>query len=537
MIIKKIAMGNANESFIEDSIQPGFNIISSDDNNKGKTITIQSMMYTLGNEPTFPSSFLYKEYYHVVEFEENGVTYYLCRYNAGFIMKYEDVLMIFDSVSELKRYWTKHIFELPQIVKNERLKIVDPVLFLQLFFTGQDKKDTFNIANAGYYNKADFYNMLFAMNDLGQTSLNTEEIAKAKLKIADLKDERSVLLKQYKILKSHKTTAGYLSTISDKIAFGEKLKQLEKVNNRITELRKSRNLIATRRVKWESTIKELRSLNRTLDCGELRCMECNSSNISFSMAKKHSYTFDISTIEMRNDIIASIQEKLSAYNEEIEKYAINISHEQACLQELMSDDMISLEAIVAYKNEIFSACDAELRIEVIDNELEILKNDLHASEDVSRGQKGKQRSFLSAIVELMNDTYKEIDPTGNLLFCDLFTKRDEVFSGSEATLFHLLKIYSMAVTMKHNYPIVIDSFRAEDLSTKKEKMVIEIYSRLATQKIFTTTLKSEELGKYDNYIGIHHLNYKTHEASKMLSSKYNKQFQKLLANMSIKLST
>lgn len=68
--------------------------------------------------------------------------------------------MLFDNVSELKRYWNKHIFPLPHIIKNQLSKIVDPVLFLQLFFVGQDKKDTSNISHAGFYNKADFYNML-----------------------------------------------------------------------------------------------------------------------------------------------------------------------------------------------------------------------------------------------------------------------------------------------------------------------------------------------------------------------------------------
>ena len=38
MIIKKIAVGNSTEAFVEDSFTAGLNIISSDDNNKGKTI-------------------------------------------------------------------------------------------------------------------------------------------------------------------------------------------------------------------------------------------------------------------------------------------------------------------------------------------------------------------------------------------------------------------------------------------------------------------------------------------------------------------
>lgn len=44
MIIKQIAIGNNIEGFIEDSFSNGFNIILSEDNNKGKTIVIQSIL-------------------------------------------------------------------------------------------------------------------------------------------------------------------------------------------------------------------------------------------------------------------------------------------------------------------------------------------------------------------------------------------------------------------------------------------------------------------------------------------------------------
>lgn len=38
MIIKKIAIGNSTEAFVEDGFTDGLNIISSDDNNKGKQL-------------------------------------------------------------------------------------------------------------------------------------------------------------------------------------------------------------------------------------------------------------------------------------------------------------------------------------------------------------------------------------------------------------------------------------------------------------------------------------------------------------------
>ena len=109
MKIRKVAVGNAAEAFIEGNFTNGVNIISSDDNNKGKTIVIQSMMYALGNEPTFPTSFEFQKYYYYIEFEEAGIIFKLCRSGDGFVLKRESTVLIFDNVSELKRYWNRNI--------------------------------------------------------------------------------------------------------------------------------------------------------------------------------------------------------------------------------------------------------------------------------------------------------------------------------------------------------------------------------------------------------------------------------------------
>ena len=47
MIIKKSAIGNTQEAFIQPYFDERLNIISSDDNNRGKTIEIQSLLYAL----------------------------------------------------------------------------------------------------------------------------------------------------------------------------------------------------------------------------------------------------------------------------------------------------------------------------------------------------------------------------------------------------------------------------------------------------------------------------------------------------------
>lgn len=533
MIIKKVAVGNSTEAFVEEQFESGLNIISSDDNNKGKTIVIQSMMYAIGNEPTFPTTFEYKNYYYYVEFQVKEKIFKVCRYGDNFAIIDDKKLMLFDSVSELKRYWTKYIFKLPQIVKNQISKIVDPVLFFQLFFVGQDKKDTSNISHSGLYNKKDFEEMIYSILDLSEYKLDLDEIEQIKTELISLKDEKKALIKQYKILSSQKAPVQYLSTVSDRFAFEAKISKINNINSKITELRKARNLSANRKSKWTNTIKELKSLNRSIEVGELKCMDCNSKNIAYSTStKRQAYEFDVSTIEMRTEIINSIHEKIKAYTEEIEKYDDLIAKEQEKLHILMSDEEVTLEALLELKEQIFSASDAEKRILEIERKIGILQSKLSISESSTEKNKIKRQTELTNILHEMNCFYKEIDPNGNLVFESLFTKKDEVFSGSEATIFHIVKMYALQKVLAHDWPIIIDSFRAEDLSTGKEKIVIEKYKQLNNQVIFTTTLKDQEMGKYDNRDDINHIDYKDHAPSKMLSSDYCEHFKQLISEFS-----
>ena len=82
MIIKKIAIGNEEEAFIESNFSKNLNIILSEDNNKGKTIVIQSILYAIGNKPIFPESFNYKDYYYYLEFENNSNIYTCLLYTS-----------------------------------------------------------------------------------------------------------------------------------------------------------------------------------------------------------------------------------------------------------------------------------------------------------------------------------------------------------------------------------------------------------------------------------------------------------------------
>lgn len=96
--------------------------------------------------------------------------------------------------------------------------------------------------------------------------------------------------------------------------------------------------------------------------GELRCMDCNSNHIAYRETGKVTYSFDVSTQEMRDQIIASIIERIAAYDEGISKYDYEIENLQKELKNLMEDEEVTLENIITYKQGYHSAEEIEAAV-------------------------------------------------------------------------------------------------------------------------------------------------------------------------------
>ena len=65
------------------------------------------MFHAIGNNPIFPDSFDYKNYYYYLKFEHNDKDYEIIRKGDSFIIQTDGALHMLDGISELKRYWTK----------------------------------------------------------------------------------------------------------------------------------------------------------------------------------------------------------------------------------------------------------------------------------------------------------------------------------------------------------------------------------------------------------------------------------------------
>ena len=107
MIIKKVAFGNYEEAFIEENFENKVNIIFSNDNNKGKTLLIQGLMFSLGNVPIFPSGFDHNNYYFYSMVDIGGKSFEFLRW-PGLSRPFSTIFKMHYS---LKQYKTKSVTE------------------------------------------------------------------------------------------------------------------------------------------------------------------------------------------------------------------------------------------------------------------------------------------------------------------------------------------------------------------------------------------------------------------------------------------
>ncbi|MBO4643465.1 MAG: hypothetical protein J5716_02525 [Alphaproteobacteria bacterium] len=524
-------VGNKDEAFYESRFKDGINIIYSDDNNKGKTIVLQGLYYALGNTPIFPSAFDYENYYFIIDLALGDKKISICRKNKTFLFRSKGNLKIFNSVSEFKRCFNEQIYALPRIIKDDSEKLSDLELFYQLFFVGQDKRDTSKIFNSGYNNKEDFMNMLYSYTGCTKidSGVNIEEIIK---KQKTLKEERELILKKEKFLREHSSVANLAMYTVDKDIYLKKIQRAEILNQKIISLKNERNRIQNRKLKNEALIGELRSLNRSLNEGVLVCLDCHGQHIGYENENKD-INFDVSDSEIRADVMSAIQNRIDSAEEDLEITNKKILTTQNELKELLKDEDISLENIVLYKDSIQSSQSADDRINKIDYELNECNNLIKSEEIREKSNKTSKDALVENILLDMNTFYKTLEPSGNFEFDALFSRKDVNYSGSEECEFYLVKLYALAKILKHPFPIIIDAFREGEISTSKENLIIEKFGELSNQIIFSATLKDEELNKYDTFSNVNAIDYSKNMTHHILNEQDIPALLKKLLDFSI----
>lgn len=532
MIVKKSAFGNDKEAFIESRFNKGTNIVFSNDNNRGKTLLIQGLMHSIGYESIFPSGFNYKEYYFYSNIEISDKNYEFLRKGNSIILLESEHINVFNSISEFKYFFNKNIYQLPKIEKDGELKPVDLTLFYELFFLGQDKRNSSNLIIRGRNNKQDFKNMLFAMQNVLVSSTN-------KYDIEDLKQQKKLIefkikseKKKITILKKNPEIAKFISSTANNIDFKNTSKQLSELHKNIGELRKQRNREENRKIKLEQLVYELNSLNRSLNEGGVKCSDCGSSKITFT---NKDFEFEVSNSFVRKNILNSIQENISIKKEIVNEFNNEINKEQDQIKKLLESTNTDENNYILFKDEILDSKDIDAIVLNYQKEIETIQNKINNNEVKIVSNKKLQLEIQTNILSEMKKLYKVIDSEGLLKFEDIFTKAGETYSGSEEQEYYFCKMLAINNVTGHNFPLIIDSFREGELSSNKENLMLIEFIKLNNQVILTSTLKDEEYDseKYFNIDNINVLDYSDVEDSKILQSDYKESFWEILEKFGI----
>lgn len=533
MIIKKIAFGNKNEAFIENRFTNKTNIIYSNENNRGKTLLLQSIVYSLGYESIFPSGFDTKKYFFYTEIEIQNRKFEFLRKGNSILVLNQEQLFIFNSITEFKYYFDQEIYTLPQIDKSGQQRAVDLTLLFEIFFLGQDKRNTSNLIVKGQNNKVDFLNMIYSMEGITIETFNKYDIENLKKEKTQLDSKIKAEIRKIKIIKQNPEISTFISASANNLEYKNFGNQIQEIHQNIADLKKKRNREENRRAKLEALILELNSLNRNLNEGKVKCGECGSSKIIFT---NEDFEFEVSNNHVRQNILTSIRSSLYIKEEIISEFNDEIVKEQNQINKLLEDSTPDIKNYILFQDEIFESKDTDKAVLELQNQLSEIEKKLKNNESKISSDKERQKDILESTLKEMKRFYNIIDPQGLLQFEDLFTKASETYSGSEGQEYYFCKIMALNSILDHKFPIIIDSFREGELSTTKEMIMLDEFLKLDKQVILTSTVKKEEYSadKYFNIDKLNVLDYSNFEDSKILQESFVASFSELLTKFNVK---
>lgn len=532
--IKAVYIGNELESYIQDGFTSGLNIITSAENHVGKTIVMQSMMYALGADAKFPPSFKDKQYLFIIDIDVDGREISILRNRDNFVVKEGDKITPLEGKGAFDEYWCGNISQLPTIIKDGSPVLAGLSLYTQMAFVPQADRTTSNTLG-GYFRKGDFAEMVFALHGLAARQIDGETEIELKRKRDVLKARERELSRQAAALRKAGDSLAMVSPTADREETLRFVGKLDELKDEILNLKKQRNHAYTRMKKNESVLGELRSLNREVQLGSVVCLNCGSESIGYKMPGSE-FVFDVTTPDMRSQILRSVQDCIDAYREEVAELDKEIRAAQRKFNELANSREVTLEDIYAAREDYGTLEDVDGQLTSVRDEIEGIEKRLRDSTQVDKELSEGRKAYKDSLLDTMNRIRRSLneDPDAEE-YNDLFTPANSPHMGSEATEFFLARIYSLAIHTNHGMPILIDSFRAEELSTSREERALPYFINLPNQVIFTATLKGQEAGKYSNEPSINNIDYTGYKINKLLSDEDNEAFAAKVKSFGIRL--
>ena len=534
MIIKTVAFGNFNEAYVENRFNDKVNVIFSSENDRGKTVLFQSMMYALGNEPIFPNSFNKDDFLFYCRIGSNDTDYEILRDKSHFVVKDPEGINSYDGVSHFtKDFFCKKIYPLPYYLRDNLPNLTELFLFYQLFFVPQDTRNTSSIFSSGFRTKTDFLAMMESILIPKDFIEEPAQISSLQKDYRDRQRQITELLDKVKFVSEH-------PELASQVLPGISAEEIKKLKSAIDDLNKQKSDIErklareyNRKSQLTNLLTELDSLNRAIESGSVLCADCGSANIVFKKSDK--IQFDLSNgvvrAEIKDSIKKEIEDKISICQEyENQKHVL-----ENRLRELIEQKPTESTNLLLYRVEIERAKETNEKIEHLQIELSSLKKQLDdlaiKNSERDANLKIKKKELLQRIIE----TFAAFDTGADSKVDDFFTKKGQNLSGSEPSIFYFSKLYNFHRYLNLPFPVIMDSFREGEISTSKEEQMLTLFKELDCQVIISATLKEQELlaNKYSSRNDLNAIDYGSFQENHILNPSYVAEFKSILSTFGI----
>lgn len=480
------------------NFKDGVNIITSSDNQVGKSTLMKSLYYTLGAEVFFAERFKVKTKVHILEFSVNDNTYECIRYNDIVVVrKNKNLTVKCTSATQLSEA-LKEIFGFSIFIENKQNEYVlaPPVYYFIPYYIDQDNgwvKDINSFDKLSQFNKDKrdtiYYYHLGILNDNYSKCLI--EMKKLTAEINDYKKKQNEIMALLQYIRNNLTKIDLtLNLESMEIEKKELLKKykeysfdLNNVRREILEYQeevfKIDNIIAN----LESTVKESNNIKKHLKHEfDIECPYCKK-NFEVQAKDILKINYNIEDLQKTKLEMLSMREKVSNKIDYLKKKFVSFEERLNEIENNKINVDNTFDEFLKYKG--LQETRKQLNTQLVENNSVLMSSDEELKQ-IKKSLKDWKKKIKDA-----NDKYREI-LTINLM--EFNTKENElpkninigtgiIASGSGQIRVNLARVYSfLEVLLEYNeeglkFPLVIDSPKGGEQSTSNSELILELITQ------------------------------------------------------------
>ena len=500
----------------------GVNLITSDNNSRGKSVVMKSLYHSLGANSDFDDIFTKDNVLFDLQLEYDGKLFRVCRFKDSYrVFKNSELIKTVKrgNINELSLFFKEEIDTYVYLKNREKTTELAPPAFLFIpYYLDQDlswKREQFPFNNIGQYenlsrNELYYYHLGVFTDEYNQNKSRQFSIKKEIDTIEKKSEKENAVFSELKKILGNEIIAinetefhAVVSTYS--IKMNSLLIELDKKRKIISTLEKEKieYLIEEKRI--TSTIKKIRE-NKFESVKKLECPVCKSE-IEIDLEKELGVIYDEKILSLRLDsiskLVEELEEKILLENKERTKVQENIANYEKSIFEnrkLLNEYLNRKATEKLLDQKSIEATEHTYRVNQLKDTLSILRE---KTKEFRNKSEGVDKTFVE---NYKTELYALETPEFNSKLIKPFIKAK--ISGSQYVRSTLAFYYSFIKT-KEDYsiqdflfPMVIDSPREGEQDDLNSAIILDFIfkNKMPDYQLIVATVNADKYMKITDNI-------------------------------------